>query len=199
MKLPAITITDPERPGRVMRVMDDSPAHVADILALRAHCERTATAHHEAWTARPQTHPSDGTHERLLADAGGSPVCRTIKQHENPGLLQLNGAPFIHLHPLYSGSITEPDIAAITRLAAALTARKSARQPAPAQAGTAHVAAKPARVERRVSPPAPVPAPTRSDRPTCERCGKVFRRSGVGLAWHRANNPHCTRRLAVAS
>lgn len=29
------------------------------------------------------------------------------------------------------------------------------------------------------------------DRPTCPRCGKTFRRSGAGLAWHLANRPHC--------
>lgn len=31
-------------------------------------------------------------------------------------------------------------------------------------------------------------------KPTCPRCGRTFRKSGVGLAWHIANNPECKRR-----
>lgn len=37
-------------------------------------------------------------------------------------------------------------------------------------------------------------------RPTCERCGQVFRKSGAGLAWHVANRPDCARpALSIAS
>lgn len=43
-----------------------------------------------------------------------------------------------------------------------------------------------------------VPAPVQpSARPTCERCGQVFRVKGAGAEWHRVNRPDCAR-VAVA-
>lgn len=36
-----------------------------------------------------------------------------------------------------------------------------------------------------------------SQRPTCERCGQVFRVKGAGAEWHRVNRPDCAR-VAVA-
>jgi len=35
-----------------------------------------------------------------------------------------------------------------------------------------------------------------TSKPTCPRCGRTFRKSGVGLAWHVANNPKCAERKA---
>lgn len=36
-------------------------------------------------------------------------------------------------------------------------------------------------------------------RPTCERCGQVFRLHGTGYSWHVANRPDCARRLSVVA
>ncbi len=38
---------------------------------------------------------------------------------------------------------------------------------------------------------APVVASAPVARPTCHRCGQLFRKSGSGLAWHLANRPDC--------
>jgi hypothetical protein len=47
--------------------------------------------------------------------------------------------------------------------------------------------------EPDVEPVAPIlaPVPESTGRPTCPRCGQVFRKSGAGLAWHVANRPDC--------
>lgn len=55
----------------------------------------------------------------------------------------------------------------------------------------------PAVVELAASIAEPVPvlaavaAPGPTERPTCPRCGQMFRKSGAGLAWHVANRPDC--------
>ena len=51
MKLDSITIPDPERPGRKMRVLDDSPAHVVDMTG------RQSTRATAACTAPTATRP----------------------------------------------------------------------------------------------------------------------------------------------
>jgi hypothetical protein len=55
-----------------------------------------------------------------------------------------------------------------------------------------------------VQEPAPRPAPvlvaSQPARPTCERCGQSFRKSGAGAEWHRVNRPDCaSRRLSVVA
>jgi len=58
-----------------------------------------------------------------------------------------------------------------------------------------------AAAERAIAEPAPVLTVVQpAERPTCERCGQVFRLHGTGAEWHRANRPDCaTRRLAVVA
>jgi hypothetical protein len=61
-----------------------------------------------------------------------------------------------------------------------------------AAAGTSPAYARPARARKAPREARTAgPAPAATGRPSCPRCGRSFRRSGVGLAWHLANYPGC--------
>ena len=57
------------------------------------------------------------------------------------------------------------------------------------------------RPEPSPAPPAASPAPraASAERPACDRCGQVFRKSGAGYAWHRMNRPDCAARKESAA
>lgn len=61
-----------------------------------------------------------------------------------------------------------------------------------------HVTEAPEPIQASPAPVLTVVQP--AQRPTCERCGQVFRMHGTGAEWHRVNRPDCAvGRLSVAS
>lgn len=181
----------------------DIPGRAADMVAFADHLSRVAAEHRERELAR-RAIPADGSHARLLSEAraAGIDVCTSAKKC----LL----GPAWHMHREAPVPEPEPDVEAIRRLAAALTARKAAKQspaaaPAPVtrKAASASEPKAPKREPAAAPPTAPEPKrPTATrERPTCPRCGQTFRMSGIGLAWHLANRPSCasqSRRATAA-
>jgi hypothetical protein len=150
----------------------------ADMVAFADHLARVAAAHSSrelerravpAMTADDYAAPVD-----TLPD--GRPVFRTLAQSAYPGTTHI-GAP---VQPVK------------------VSRKARARRTTPTAIPSADAL-------DAVRAPAPMPVlaalpPVLADgRPTCERCGQVFRKHGTGYAWHVANRPDCAASVARPS
>lgn len=210
-------IADRALAADVARVLANSGPTGAEIIARAHSAERAAArepitdynyAEDRAETAEPEPAAGAiGSAEHLAASFAGF-AADMLSSGRRLGILAPETAEPepepVDDRGIAYGAMTQGEYAAARHAAINAPVAAPEPEPAPEPVAAPETAPAPVAAPEPVAEPAPslaaVPEPVAPGRPTCERCGQSFRKSGAGLAWHVANRPDCAAgRLSVVA